>query len=198
MRKAVFYSHLTPEEMKERMIESEHCGQFPRWQALYLMNTRQYGAEEVVKIVGVSQGTVYQWIYRYNHNGPESLRLIGRGGRTGGLLTWAEEEALLAEIGEKAIHGLVVSARPIREYVEKKLEREVSKDYAYDLLHRHGWRKVSLRPHHPKAKRTHQEEFKKLPILVEAAAQRFAQEDTRTLRVYFEDEARFGRMQIPA
>lgn len=32
---------------------------------------------------------------------------------------------------------------------------------------------------------------------MEAATERFAPEDTRPLRVYFEDEARFGRMQNP-
>jgi len=161
MRKSVIYSHLAPEELKDRMLESKNREQFQRWQVLFLMNTNKYDAEEVAKIVGVSQGTVYQWIYLYNHKGPESLKLVGRGGRTGGFLTWEEEEALLAEIGEKAMQGLVVIARPIREYIERKLGREVSKDYAYDLLHRHGWRKVSPRPQHPKAKRERQEEFKK-------------------------------------
>ena len=161
MRKAVIFSHLTPDELKDRMLESEDREQFQRWQVLFLMNTRKYGAEEVAEMVGVSQGTVYQWIHLYNHKGPESLKLVGRGGRTGGLFTWEEEEALLAEIGEKAMQGLVVIAHPIREYAERKLGHEVSKDYAYDLLHRHGWRKVSPRPQHPKAKRAHQEEFKK-------------------------------------
>ena len=33
---------------------------------------------------------------------------------------------------------------------------------------------------------------------MEAAAEGFAQEDTRPLRVYFEDEARFGRISDPA
>jgi transposase len=87
--------------------------------------------------------------------------LEGRGGRTGGLFTWEEEEALLSEISEKAMQGLVVIAHPIREYVERKLGRAVSKDYAYDLLHRHGWRKVSPRPEHPKVNKEEQEEFKK-------------------------------------
>jgi transposase len=49
----------------------------------------------------------------------------------------------------------------IREYVERTVERKVSKDYAYDLLHRHGWRKVSPRPEHPKVNKEEQEEFKK-------------------------------------
>ena len=52
-------------------------------------------------------------------------------------------------------------AKAIREYAAKKLGTEVSKDYAYDLLHRHGWRKIEPRPRHPKSDSETQEEFKK-------------------------------------
>jgi transposase len=161
MRKAVIVPHLSPEALKARMIASRSREQFQRWQVIYIMNTQKYRAEEVGELVGVSRGTVYQWIHLYNHKGPDAFLLGGRGGRTGGLLTWEEEEALLADIGEKAMHGLVVIAHPIREYAERKLGHVVSKDYAYDLLHRHGWRKVSPRPRHPKAKMEYQEGFKK-------------------------------------
>lgn len=161
MRKAVIVSHLTPEELKERMLASKDREQFQRWQVIFMMNTQKYRAEEVAELVGVSKGTVYQWIHLYNHKRPDALTLEGRGGRTGGLFTWEEEEALLSEISEKAMQGLVVIAHPIREYVERKLGRAVSKDYAYDLLHRHRWRKVSPRPEHPKVNKEEQEEFKK-------------------------------------
>ena len=161
MRKAVIVTHLSSEELKERMLASKSREQFQRWQVIFTMNTKKYRADEVADLVGISQGTLYQWIHLYNHKGPDAFMLEGRGGRRGGLFTWEEEEALLAVIGEKAMQGLVVIAHPIREYAEKKLGRGVSKDYAYDLLHRHGWRKVSPRPHHPKAKVEQQEEFKK-------------------------------------
>lgn len=161
MRKAVIVQHLSSHELKERMCAARSREQFQRWQAIYLMNSQKYRAEEVGEIVGVSQGTVYQWIHHYNHNGPDAMVLAGRGGRRSSLLTWEEEEALLAEIGEQAMQGLVVIAAPIKEYAEKKLGRAVSKDYAYDLLHRHGWRKVMPRPQHPKAEKERQEEFKK-------------------------------------
>ena len=46
-------------------------------------------------------------------------------------------------------------------WVEKKVEQPVSKDYLYDLLHRHGWRKVVPRPQHPQADRKKQAAFKK-------------------------------------
>jgi transposase len=143
------------------MLASKDRQQFQRWQVIFIMSTQKYEAYEVAKLVGVTKGTVYQWVHTYNHKGPDALILQGRGGRTVGLLTWEEEEALLNEIREKAMRGLVVIAHQIRECVEKKLGRAVSKDYAYDLLHRHGWRKVSPRPEHPKVNKERQEEFKK-------------------------------------
>ena len=161
MRRTTIVSHLKSEELKERMIKSEDRQQFQRWQVIFIISTKKYHAEDVAEIVGVTQGTVYQWVHLYNHKGPEALMLQGRGGRTGGLLTWEEEEALLDEIREKAKQGRVVIAQPIRECAERKLGRPVSKDYAYDVLHRHGWRKVSPRPEHPKVDKAQQEEFKK-------------------------------------
>lgn len=161
MRKATIVSHLKPEELKDYMLASKDRQQFQRWQVIFIMSTQKYRADEVAELVGVTKGTVYQWVHTYNHKGHNALILQGRGGRTGGLLTWEEEEALLTEISEKARKGLVVIAQPIRKHVERKLGRAVSKDYAYDLLHRHGWRKVSPRSEHPKVNKEQQEEFKK-------------------------------------
>ena len=161
MRRATIVSHLTPEDLKNHMRASKDKQQFQRWQVIFIMSTQKYRADEVAELVGVTKGTVYQWVHTYNHKGPDALILQGRGGRTGGLLTWKEEEVLLNKISEKAEQGLVVIAQPIRECVERKLGCAVSKDYAYDLLHRHGWRKVSPRPKHPKMNKEQQEEFKK-------------------------------------
>ncbi len=49
----------------------------------------------------------------------------------------------------------------IKEDIEKIIKKEVSKDYLYDLLHRNGWRKIMLRPKHPKSNKEEQEAFKK-------------------------------------
>ncbi len=161
MRIAKIVSHLKPNELKDKMLASKDRQQFQRWQVIFIMSTQKYRADEVAELVGVTKGTVYQWVHTYNHKGPDALILQGRGGRTGGLLTWEEEEALLNEISEKAKQGLVIIAQPIRKYVERKLGHSVSKDYTYDLLHRHGWRKASPRPEHPKVNKGQQEEFKK-------------------------------------
>lgn len=161
MRKATIVNHLKPEEVKERMLSSESRQQFQRWQVVYIAVTKHLKAEEVGELVGVTAGTVHQWLHQYNHKGPEVLILQGRGGRRRELLSWDEEEELLQELLERGKQGAIVIAKTIREYATKRLGTDVSKDYAYDLLHRHGWRKIEPRPRHPKSDSETQAEFKK-------------------------------------
>ena len=78
----------------------------------------------------------------------------------GELLSWNEEEELLEELRERGERGAIVIAKTIREYAAKKLGTEVSKDYADDLLRRHGCRKIEPRPRHPKSDPETQEEPK--------------------------------------
>ena len=161
MRHATVISHLTAKELKQRMKEAERREQFQRWQTIYMMQTGRFQASEVAELVGVSTGTVHQWVFAYNHGGPQALCLQGRGGRRRALLSWEEEEVLLGELREGAGQGWVVIARTVRERVEQQVRHRVSKDYAYDLLHRHGWRKIAPRPKHPQADAASQEAFKK-------------------------------------
>jgi transposase len=160
MRRAVLENHLSQDELRRRMIESEDREQFQRWQALFMVS-KGLTADKTAEYVGSTSGTVHQWIFRYNHGGPERFVLRGRGGRRFGLLSMEEEEMLLAELRAQAEQGGIVAAFAIRTQVESKVGKPVSKDYLYDLLHRHGWRKVAPRPKHPKAKKEEQEEFKK-------------------------------------
>ena len=106
-------------------------------------------------------------VHQYNHKGPDVFILQGRGGRRRELLSWNEEEELLEELRERGERGAIVIARTIREYAAKKLGTEVSKDYAYDLLHRlmDGGK---LNPGHaiPRAIQKHRKSLKKLPEIV--------------------------------
>jgi transposase len=161
MRKTEIFSHLSPQDIRKRMLASESRQQFQRWQVIYIMSAKGFGAKMTAHLVGVAKGTVHQWVHQYNHKGPNALDLLGRGGRRKALMSWLEEEALLEKMKAKAKKGEVVIARTVRERVEGKLGRKVSKDYAYDLLHRHGWRKILPRPRHPKGDPSVREEFKK-------------------------------------
>ena len=160
MRQTVIREHLEQAQIRERMQETETKEQFQRWQAIYMVG-KGLRAEQAADFAGVAKGTIYQWIFQYNHEGPDSFLLQGRGGRRFGLMSFEEEAEFLENLRVEAAKGEIIGAFWFRERLEKKLGYEVSKDYLYDLLHRHGWRKVIPWPGYPKADADRQEEFKK-------------------------------------
>lgn len=160
MNKTKLKSHLSHDELKERMLNTKARAQFQRWQAIYLIDIG-LKAKNVSEYVGVAKETVNQWVFQYNHQGPEALVLQGRGGRRYGLASIEEEAKILEDLKDDAENGQIAGAFSIRKHVEKKIGKEVSKDYLYDLLHRHGWRKIVPRPEHPDIDNKSQEEFKK-------------------------------------
>ena len=160
MRSTTLVNHLDQDEIKKRMVTSKEREQYQRWQSIFLAS-KGLQAHIIAEYVGTTKGTVHQWVYQYNHDGPDGFTLQGRGGRRFGFLSLEEEATLLDSIRPKAEKGRILNAFAIKEQIEEKLAKKVSKDYLYDLLHRHKWRKVMPRPQHPKADKEKQEEFKK-------------------------------------
>jgi transposase len=160
MRRAILVNHLSQDEIRKRMIKSKEREQYQRWQSIFL-TSKGLQSDIVAEYVGTTKGTVHQWVYQYNHDGPDGYNLQGRGGRRFGLLSLEEEAELLDSIRPIAEKGHIINAAAIKAQLEERLTKKVSKDYLYDLLHRHKWRKVMPRPQHPKADKEKQEEFKK-------------------------------------
>ena len=160
MKKIKLIEHLNQKEILEQMLSSRERAQFQRWQTI-LMVSKGLRAKAIAEYVGIAPGTVYQWVLQYNRYGADKFVLEGRGGRRSGLMGMGEEAQLLKDLEAEAQQGRVVGAFTVRRQVENKLGKKVSKDYPYDLLHRHGWRKIVPRPEHPKADKKKQEDFKK-------------------------------------
>lgn len=76
-------------------------------------------------------------------------------------MTKNEEEAFLAPFFEAARQGGVLVVSVIHEALEQRLKRKVALASAYNLLHRHGWRKLTPDKRHVKADMQAQEEWKK-------------------------------------
>jgi len=161
MRQIRVSDALPAEELKRRMLCSKDIGERNRWQALYMAKAKGLQAKQIADMIGVSIYTVNKWVYKYNHHGEQSIYSQKRGGNRTSFLSWEEEEELLSEIGKRAKDGLVVVIKTIKAEVEASIGHPVSKDYPYDLLHRHGWRRTAPRPKHPKQDTEKQEEFKK-------------------------------------
>lgn len=159
--------HLSEEELQIQMGQTKNIKQFKRWQIIYLAKTTKLNGETISKVVNTSKSNVHTIVDKYNKEGPEALLLKKCGGRkeSCAYMTLDEEAALLKELEEDGTKGLIITVKKIKKKAEEKLGHPVSKDYPYDLLNRHGWRKVKPRPVHPKKDPEEQEEFKKNFIL---------------------------------
>lgn len=148
-------------ELLEWVRQSQTKGEYQRRLAVWLTYLRRWPAREVGTLLGVSTQAVWLWLGQYNRRGPAGLQRKGRGGRRWGFLTLAQEAELLASLREQAGAGRVLTAKQIYPRVCQAVDRKVSLDYVYRLLHRHGWRKLGPRPRHVQADPQAQEAFKK-------------------------------------
>jgi transposase len=84
-----------------------------------------------------------------------------RGGRRRQNLSPNEEELFLAPFLDEAKNGGVLLVHAIRQALETRLARKVALSSVYNLLHRHGWRKLAPDRRHPQADVEAQEAWKK-------------------------------------
>ena len=83
------------------------------------------------------------------------------GGRRRENMTREEEATFLAPFFEKAKVGGILVVGEIKRALDERLGRKVALASAYNLLHRHGWRKLAPDKRHPKADVAAQEAWKK-------------------------------------
>jgi transposase len=152
---------LSTEELEQHARQAQTRAAFQRFQALYLIQAHRLSALAVAEALQVSTTSVYQWVHLYNHAGLEGITPKGRGGRRRAYLTLEQEAALLAELQSLADQGQLITAKAVREQAQRHLGHAVSEDYAYDVLHRHGWRKIVPRPAYLERDEETQEAFKK-------------------------------------
>jgi winged helix-turn-helix protein len=134
----------------------------------------------------------------YDHGGINALRPRPIGGRMHENMTVAEEKALLARFAKAAGAGEMLTIHDLKAAYEQAIGHQTSDSTIYNVLDRHGWRKLMPRPFHPKRDLAAQRDFKKnrFPRAVRKA-RRAAARRGRRLRIMFTDEARFGRINRP-
>ena len=133
----------------------------------------------------------------FDHGGIQALKPKPIGGRQRENTTLAEEKALLRRFAKAAGAGEMLNIHELKAAYEAVIGHATSNSTIYNLLARHGWRKLMPRPFHPKRDLAAQHAFKKrLSRRGPAGAARGCRRG-RQLRVMFADEARFGRMNRP-
>jgi len=154
-------NHLTREQVKEKMKESQDTKQFVRWQIVYTALLEPRKAEDIATCVGASKSLVQKIISRYNREGIQSIEIKNCGGRYHEYLTKEEEKKFLAPYWKLAEQGELTTTREIHRAYEERIGHQVHETTIYRLLERHNWRKLLPRSLHPKANIQAQEAFKK-------------------------------------
>jgi len=97
----------------------------------------------------------------YDDGGIKALKPRANGGRKRENMTVAEEKTLLARFAHAAGAGELLNIHDLKTAYEKAIGHPTSDSTVYNLLHRHGWRKLMPRPFHPKRNPAAQDAFKK-------------------------------------
>lgn len=116
---------------------------------------------QTAEAMGVSPGWASQLRNRFMRGKIVSEEKPSRGGRRRQNMRLEEEEKFLAPFLEKARTGGILVVSEIKEVMDRRLDRKVPLSSVYNLLHRHGWRKLAPDKRHPQSDVDAQEEWEK-------------------------------------
>lgn len=138
-------------------------GQPEQRQRIQMVLLRESGMTQpaIAEAMGVSLSTVNRAHMAYDHGGLKALKPKPIGGRQRENMTLAEEKALLDCFAKAAGAGEMLNIHDIKAAYEKTIGHDTSNSTIYNLLARHGWRKLMPRPFHPKRNIAAQNSFKK-------------------------------------
>lgn len=156
--------YLSNKELQEKLDNEKDLRFFKQWQILNAVaKSPGMSAKTISLILSSTLTIVRRTVQLYNIHGADFMNKLQWGGRreVRSNLSLEEEGKLLKSIEEKSLKGEILTAKDIRKEVEEKVKKKVSEDYIWDLFKRHGWKKKSPRPKHPKQNIEAQEEFKK-------------------------------------
>ncbi len=115
----------------------------------------------IAEAMGVSLSTVNRAHMAYDGGGIKVLKPKPIGGRQRENMTLSEEKALLARFAKAAGAGEMLNIHDLKAAYEQAIGHPTSNSTVYNLLDRHGWRKLMPRPFHPKRNLAAQDAFKK-------------------------------------
>src|SRR6266478_3982997 len=137
-------------------------------QRMQMVLLRESGMTQpaIAEAMGVSLSTVNRAHMAYDQGSITALKPKPCGGRRRENMTMAEEKALLARFAKAAGAGEMLNIHDLKRAYERAIGHATSNSTVYDLLGRHGWRKLMPRPFHPQQDIGAQNAFKKTAFLV--------------------------------
>jgi transposase len=149
------------ELLKGLLKRAKTKADFQRVQSIWLRAEFGMDSNQVARAVGYKAATVRVLWSKYFAQGEDVLIGQGSGGRRRSNLNLEEEQRLLDGFLEKATSGGVLIVSDVKAAYEEAVSHRVPKSTVYRMLARHGWRKITPRPRHPKYDPKKADAFKK-------------------------------------
>lgn len=186
-------NHHTLQELKDLEHAEKMDPNRAKRLRIIILAAQRWSAPEIAMAVGLSRRACQLWIQRYNEEGLDGLR--DRDGRGRPFMLSSEQEEMVRKRLDDGPtpEDKVCSLRgdDVRRILEEEFSKKRSLSTIYNLLHKLGYSYLRPRPKHYRANDADQGEFKsKLPRRLETVA---ASHPEKKIRVYFQDEARFGQ-----
>lgn len=149
-------------QAKEAIAKARSVEELRQAQAVVLPLAYGLSLPQTAEAIGVSVGWACRLRRRFARiaHGEEAAK-PPRGGRRRENLSRDEEAAFLQPFFEQAQGGGVLVVNTIKQALEQRVGRKVALSSVYNLLHRHGWRKLAPDKRHPKTDVVAQEQWKK-------------------------------------
>ncbi len=160
---------------------------------IVILAIQGWTAPAIAMSTGLSRRACQEWVQRFNESGLAGLEDRHGGGRTAPLTSQQEEQLRERLDAGPMPEDQVCSLRgaDIQKILEKEFGILRALPSVYNLLHRLEYSYLRPRPRHRKADPQAQAEFKEqLPRQLDKVAKAHP---NRRLRVFFQDEARFGQ-----
>ncbi|PIP07147.1 MAG: hypothetical protein COX51_07265 [Syntrophobacteraceae bacterium CG23_combo_of_CG06-09_8_20_14_all_50_8] len=152
------------EQARELLSKAKTAEELRQAQAVVMPLEFGLSIEQTVRAIGVSTCWACKLRNRF-------IREVGipipredkplRGGRRRENMSLKEEEAFLAPFLDKAKEGELIVVSEIKNALDQRLGCNVALASAYNLLHRHDWRKFALDKRHLKSNVDEQEDWEK-------------------------------------
>lgn len=152
---------LSRKELRAWVQEAATVAQHRRRLAVWMASTRTLTAAQIGAALLVTRDAVGRWLRHYNDKGPEHFDGQGRGGRRRARRTLQQEQSLLRSLETHGSAGRLLTVPQIVAVLEARTGESWPRQTVYDLLHRHGWRRLEPRPRHARADPDAQRRFKK-------------------------------------
>jgi len=132
-------------------------------QRIQMVLLRESGMTQpaIAAAMGVSLSLVNRAHMAYDGGGIKALKPKPIGGRQRENMTLAKEKVLLTRFAKAAGAGEMLNIHDLKAAYEQAIGHETSNSTIYNLLARHGWRKLMPRPFHPRRDLAAQNDFKK-------------------------------------